>query len=359
MRVALLISGGVDSTVALRLLCEKGYDVSAFYLKIWLEDEVSFLGECPWENDLQYVRAVCAQANVPLEVISMQQEYWERVVGYTIAEVKAGRTPNPDMLCNSEIKFGAFYDLVGKSFDAVATGHYAQMICCNEVPYLCLSADKHKDQTYFLARVHRNVLAHMMFPIGHLTKEQVRIFARLYGVPNAERKDSQGICFLGNINYDDFIRHHVGTRTGDLVEWETKKIMGEHQGFWFYTRGQRHGIRLSGGPWYVVSKDVETNTVYVSRDYAQLGAMRKAFTMERVALLIDQDFFQEVLLQDVLVKIRHGEHMHKARVCPSLRGIADSYDVVLDMHDQGIAPGQFAVLYYKGICLGGGIISES
>ncbi|KKR96675.1 MAG: tRNA-specific 2-thiouridylase MnmA [candidate division TM6 bacterium GW2011_GWE2_41_16] len=366
MRIAVLVSGGVDSTVALRQLCAEGHDVVAFYLKIWLEDETSFLGSCPWEEDLQYVRAVCAQVEVPLEIIPFQKEYYEQVVAYTIFEVKAGRTPNPDMLCNRAIKFGAFFDAVSASFDAVASGHYAQTvrICSQEHgertlaerTLLAVSPDEVKDQTYFLARVPRERIARLVFPIGRFTKQQVRMLAQMYDVPNKDRKDSQGICFLGSIKFSEFIRFHVGERSGSLVEWESKKKVGEHKGFWFYTLGQRQGIGLSGGPWYVVAKDSARNIVYVSKEYSLLAQDRTTLDVESMNWLVDQSMVDALEGQSVQIKLRHGPHYNTAVFNKKNNGCMH---IVLERPDQGLAAGQIAVLYHQGFCLGGGVISES
>jgi tRNA-5-taurinomethyluridine 2-sulfurtransferase len=360
MRVAALLSGGVDSTIAALLSKEQGYDVTAFYIKIWLEDELSFLGSCPWEEDLAYARAVCEKWNIPLEIISLQKEYHACVVDYTLSQVKAGKTPNPDILCNSEIKFGVFYDHVGRFFDKIVTGHYAQSVVCAGTSYLCMSADVVKDQTYFLAQVSQDRLQSLMFPIGGFTKEQVRAFAQIYNTPNKDRKDSQGICFLGRIKYSDFLKYHLGTQKGDLIEWETKNKVGTHHGYWFYTRGQRQGIGLSGGPWYVVAKDIDANIVYVSKNYALLGAMRTSLVLYNVQWLVDRIYAQNILTHEFGIKLRHGPHMHRARLREQI-GCGSEMRLVIDLMqpDQGIAPGQYGVLYHQGVCLGGGIICES
>ena len=206
MNIAVLVSGGVDSSVALRLLQDQGHTVTAFYLKIWLEDELSFLGDCPWEQDLAYVRQVCEQADVPLHVISLQKEYWDIVVSYVIAEVKAGRTPNPDILCNSRIKFGAFLDKIGDEFDAIASGHYAAIKEISGKKLLYAAPDAIKDQTYFLSHLNSAQLNKVLFPLGNFNKAEVRELAQKYDLPNKERKDSQGICFLGKLKYDEFCK---------------------------------------------------------------------------------------------------------------------------------------------------------
>lgn len=351
MNIAVLVSGGVDSSVALRLLQEQGHTLTAFYLKIWLEDELSFLGTCPWEEDLAYVRAVCQQAGVPLEVISLQKEYWDEVVTYTIAEVKAGRTPNPDILCNQRIKFGAFLRYMPAHFDKVASGHYAQVQEKDGVYYLKQSPDRIKDQTYFLSHLSQEQLSRTLFPIGHLTKTEVRAYAEQFNLANKERKDSQGICFLGKLKFADFIRHHLGEKEGALIEIETGKRVGTHKGFWFYTIGQRQGLGLAGGPWYVVAKNSQENIVYISRDYYAADKKRDSFIVESCNWLSGQPPAKEVLE----AKIRHGATLYPCRLSPLDK---HRFSVSLGEHDQGIAPGQFAVFYDGAVCLGSGIISE-
>ncbi|MCX6733586.1 MAG: tRNA 2-thiouridine(34) synthase MnmA [Candidatus Peregrinibacteria bacterium] len=361
MNIALLLSGGVDSSVALRLLQEQGHTVTAFYLKIWLEDELAFLGECPWEEDLRYARAVCEQANVPLEILSMQREYFEKVVSYTIDEVKHGRTPNPDIMCNNQVKFGLFLDKIQSKFgpdhfDKVASGHYAQIVQKNSTYYLRRSPDPIKDQTYFLARLSQKQLSKIEFPIGHLHKSEVRELAQKYNLPNKDRKDSQGICFLGKFKYNEFLNHYLGEKKGDLIEFETNKKLGEHNGFWYFTIGQRSGIMLSGGPWFVVKKDTDANIVYISKTYYEPTKARDTFT------ITDFNWFDGLTrtaknFGDGLgVKMRHGEKIYRA----TLESADDTHaQIHIDGSDQGIAPGQFAVFYHDDICLGSGVITDA
>lgn len=348
MKVAVLVSGGVDSSVALALLKEQGHDVTAFYLKIWLEDELSYLANCPWEEDLSYVRQVCAQLDVPLEIVSLQQEYRDEVVAYTIREVKAGRTPNPDILCNKRIKFGLFLDKIDSQYEKVATGHYAQIQETNMGYALKMAPDLIKDQTYFLSHLSQAQLARAMFPIGHLQKSQVRELAQQYNLPNKDRKDSQGICFLGKFKYRDFIKHYLGEMPGDLIEYETGHKLGRHEGFWFYTVGQRQGIRLSGGPWYVVKKDCEKNQVFISREYYSLDKARNMFEIDNI------NFISSANLEgDLQIKMRHGPEL---KDCVVQKLSNDIYSVTLEVDDQGIAAGQYAVFYAGDICIGSGII---
>jgi tRNA (5-methylaminomethyl-2-thiouridylate)-methyltransferase len=347
MKIAVLVSGGVDSSVALKLLKDQGHELTAFYLKIWLEDELAYLGDCPWEVDLEYVRAVCNQLNIPLQVISLQKEYRDYVVYYTLAEVKAGRTPNPDILCNRRIKFGAFYDKIDARYDKVATGHYAKVVEKNGTYELHVAPDAIKDQTYFLSQLSQEQLKRALFPIGHLSKAEVRALAHKWKLPTSDRKDSQGICFLGKISFKEFLAHHLGYQEGKLIEYETGAIVGTHQGYWFYTIGQRQGLGLAGGPWYVVSKDSTKNIVYISCDYYANDKVRNSFSV------IDCNWISMPTKTNLMVKLRHGKHMNPCTIILLDDGSAD---VQLSDRDQGIASGQCAVFYDGDQCLGGGII---
>ena len=351
-KIAVLVSGGVDSSVALALLKQQGHDVTAFYLKIWLEDELSYLGSCPWNDDLQFVQAVCAQLNVPLEIVSMQQVYHEKVVSYMLKEIEQGRTPNPDILCNQQVKFGAFYDVIDASFDFVATGHYAQVQHHPEISILKKGKDPIKDQTYFLAYLSQAQLKRALFPIGSFEKWQVRKMAQEFNLPTAARKDSQGICFLGKFNFSDFLKAHFGEKQGEIVEFETKKVLGSHTGYWFYTIGQRQGLGLSGGPWYVVSKNVDKNIVYISKNYDLIDEHKHGMMVANFSW--NQNVAPEK--KDLDVRFRHGPMVHSCTI-----SIHNSSIKIMLKHDsrQGIAAGQFAVLYDADVCLGGGMIDES
>ncbi len=349
MKVAVLLSGGVDSSVALRLLKDEGHEVTAFYLKIWLQDEFSFLGDCPWEEDLQFARAVCNQASIPLETINMQTEYWDSVVSYTIAEIKEGRTPNPDIFCNRLIKFGQFINKIDNSFEKVGSGHYARVESLNDKYFLKTSPDPVKDQTYFLAYLTQKQLSRVLFPIGSFKKKQIRELAHKYDLPNMSRKDSQGICFLGKIKFSDFIKHHLGEIEGEIIDLDTDKVLGKHKGYYFYTIGQRSGLRLGGGPWYVVKKDVVNNIIYISRENL-INRARKEFTVGKFNWINDQTFSKE----NLRVKIRHGERYFNC----SLELSGDKGIVKLHKEDLGIAAGQFAVFYQEDVCLGGSVILE-
>jgi len=357
MKIAVLTSGGVDSSFALRLLRDQGHELTAFYLKIWLEDEFKDLSQCPWEEDLKYVESLCDKLQISLEVVPMQQKYWELVIEYVVRESRAGRTPNPDIFCNHFIKFGAFLDTIDPSYEKVATGHYARVIEKEGVFHLLTSPDLVKDQTYFLSHLTQEQLSKALFPIGHLSKSEVRRLSEQYQIPSAHRKDSQGICFLGKVPYREFLRRHLGDKKGDFVELSSGRILGQHEGFWFYTIGQRSGLGLSGGPWFVVQKDVEKNIIYLANGYQPEDVLSDEFQITGLHSFAN-DLRFKVNDLDLYVKIRHGAAMH-----PCTLEIHDDRGIVhLSEKAHGIAPGQFAV-FYSAVesggfeCLGCGMIS--
>lgn len=351
-KIAVLVSGGVDSSVALALLKKKGLDVTAFYLKIWLEEELSFLGSCPWEEDLKFVKQLCNQLSVPLETVNLQNEYSDKIIDLAIKQVKLGLTPNPDIMCNSLIKFGAFFDYINKKFNKVATGHYADLTKINNKYALKCSEDLIKDQTYFLSQLTQEQLSKIIFPIGKIkNKVEVREIAEKLNLPTKKRKDSQGLCFLGKIKFSDFIKANVGVQKGDFIEFETGKILGNHNGFWFYTIGQRKGAGLSGGPWYVVKKDTKKNIVYLSKNYFSKDKVRNKFYVSNPNWISEE----EPKNFDLFVKIRHGSKKYK---CEIKKIEKNKIEVKIFENDQGISPGQFAAFYQNNLCLGSAIITE-
>lgn len=349
MKIAVLLSGGVDSSVALHLIKQSGqHEIKAFYLKIWLQEELAFLGDCPWEDDLKYARAVCEQAGIPLEVVPLQTEYQETVVSHALRELRAGRTPSPDIHCNQWVKFGLFFQKMESGFDKVASGHYAHVEERGAAFYLKRSPDPVKDQTYFLSRLNQAQLSRILFPIGHLTKQEVRAKARELQLPNRERRDSQGICFLGKIKYPEFVRFHLGEKTGDIVNIETDEKLAEHKGVWFHTVGQRKGLGMGGGPWYVVKKDLERNIVYVAHSASYLTYARTKFTVTDLHWINAPPAKEELL-----VKVRHSPRLEPCTIEP----LSESrFQITLAQQDQGIAPGQSAVFYEGEYCLGTGVI---
>ncbi|KAI3461097.1 hypothetical protein Pfo_017760 [Paulownia fortunei] len=364
LKVAVLLSGGVDSSVSLRLLHAAGHSCTAFYLKIWFqEDFENFWSECPWEEDLKYAKAVCEQVDVPLEVVHLTDEYWNNVVSYIIDEYRYGRTPNPDVLCNTRIKFGAFVDAVGSmKFDFIASGHYAKVVHPDsgnkdEPSTLELSKDMVKDQTYFLSHLSQSQLKGLIFPLGCIRKEEVRRLAKIFELPNQDRKDSQGICFLGKIKFSEFVARHIGEEEGVILEAETGDFLGKHRGFWFYTIGQRQGLRLPGGPWYVVEKDVENNVVFVSRNYFSVDKKRRIFRVGSLRWFNGSPPRQITQLQ---CKVRHGPGFYSCDLAIEVDGNGHEIAVVkLCEDDQGLAAGQFAAFYKEATCIGSGVILES
>ena len=349
MKSAILLSGGVDSSVALHLAHNRGDDITAFYLKIWLEEELAYLGECPWEGDLKYARAVCDRYGIPLEIIPLQAEYLDRVVNVALEELKAGRTPSPDIFCNQRIKFGAFLDRMGDEFEVICSGHYARVDRTGPSAKLKRSPDEVKDQTYFLCSLSQTQVARLDFPIGHMTKKEVRYLAGKTDLPNKNRKDSQGICFLGKIRYPEFVRFHLGEKSGNIVDILSGKILGQHRGYWFHTIGQRQGLGLSDGPWYVVKKDIEDNVIFVG------GAAERKHRARHEFSLLETNWIAGLPETDRLtVKVRHGVKSSEASVTV---GENNAVHVLMDQADPGIAPGQWAALYDKEICLGGGVMS--
>lgn len=403
-KVALGMSGGVDSSLCAYLLKEQGYQVTGVYLECWRAPG------CRTEEDRKDALKVALELDIPFQVLDFKQQYKDRVVEYFFNEYEAGRTPNPDVLCNKEIKFGMFYDwAMEQGFDYVATGHYAQLEIGDQGSdtsyFLATSTDIKKDQTYFLYRLRQEQLAHILFPIGHLTKQQVREEAKRRDIPVAEKPDSQGICFIGEINVHNFLKERLGENPGEVVNTKGE-VMGRHTGLWFYTVGQRHGFEIFGKwksqqgelrhampPYYVIGKLPETNQLLVG-----FGAetFRTEFGLEDVHWIspIAENGFQGVEtnlgypISNLYVRIRHG-----GKLIPCTIEIRDqisgsgnksrisnpkSLRCILDEPTQGIAEGQSAVFYQQletrdpksdistnlgypvsdlqYVCLGGGVI---
>lgn len=343
MNIAALVSGGVDSSVVVHLLKEQGYTPSIFYIRIGMEDEDGYI-DCPAEEDIEITSYIARKYGCPFEEVNLHKEYWENVVSYTIESVRKGLTPNPDIMCNKLIKFGAFEQRCGKDFDKIATGHYATTDLYEGATFLATAKDPIKDQTDFLAQLNFQQISKLMFPIGHLMKSEVRDIAHEAKLPSADRKDSQGICFLGKINYNDFIRRYLGEKEGKIVELETGKILGTHKGYWFHTIGQRKGLFLSGGPWFVVKKDIEENVLYVSQGYDPETQYGNVINLMGFYFL-SKDIWGERLdrgeVVDVKFKIRHTPDFAQGHLVRTEEG----YRITSDTRIQGIAAGQYATIY--------------
>jgi len=355
MNIAALLSGGVDSSLVVHVLKELGHTPSLFYIKIGMDDDSDL--HCTAEEDIEMATLVAKKYGCSLEIIDLQKDYWDNVVAYTIDKVSKGLTPNPDVMCNKLIKFGVFEDRVGRFFDKTATGHYATTTVLNDKVYLSTATDPLKDQTDFLAQINSLQVSKLMFPVGHLMKNDVRKLADQAKLPSAKRQDSQGICFLGKINYNDFIRRYLGEKEGPIVELESGKVIGKHKGYWFHTVGQRKGLGVSGGPWYVIKKDILANIVFVSKGYDVSTQFGYDFMIRDFNFITDDPWRHIDSEVDICFKIRHTPEFTKGKIVRSATG----FKVLSTERLQGIAPGQFGVIYdeYANICIGSGEIIGS
>ena len=354
MNIAVLISGGVDSAVVVHELVQQAqHDLQLFYIRIGMDNDE---GDCSAEEDIEMCQLIAHRYGLPLEVVSLHQEYWDNVMEYALRTVKAGLTPNPDMMCNRMIKFGFFEQRWGKDFDLTATGHYATTCCIHGTKYLATAVDPVKDQTDFLARITYDQLQHLIFPIGDMPKSRVREIAQQVKLPNAGRKDSQGICFLGQIDYNDFIRRHLGMKKGPIIEIETGRKLGEHNGYWFHTIGQRKGLGLSGGPWYVVKKNINDNAIYVSGGYGTSKQYGREIHLDEMHFISGNPWLEQEGPHEITFKNRHTPRFTHA----TLTHIEGNHWLITSDDDiQGIAPGQFAVIYDSNahLCYGSGVIT--
>ncbi len=354
------MSGGVDSSVAAALLKQQGYRVVGVYMKNWTQDIAGVA--CPWRQDLADARAAAAVLDIPFKVFDFQAEYKQHVVDVMVAEYQAGRTPNPDVLCNQEIKFNLFLrTALADGADLVATGHYAR----TSGSQLFAAADTNKDQSYFLYCVTSSALAKTLFPLGDLTKPQVRRLAADLGLPTAAKPDSQGICFVGEVGIRQFLSQYVNVRPGPVVLAATGATLGTHQGALFYTHGQRHGLGIGGGrPYYVTRTNVATNTVYVTADPADLELASDHFALTNIHW-INQTPTPDTPYQ---LRARHRAELIPATVTPqpavapisaTVTPAPIGYDVHLTRPERAVTPGQSAVIYATdGRVLGGGIIDQ-
>lgn len=353
MRIAVLVSGGVDSAVVVHKLFSEGHDLHLFYIRISNDNGE---GECSYEEDIEMCNLIANKYKLPLTEVSLHEEYWEYVMNYALKTVRAGMTPHPDMMCNKIIKFGFFEERWGKDFDKTATGHYASIAEKDSKYYLCTAKDPVKDQTDFLAQLSQQQLSHLLFPLGDMPKSEVRRIAAEANLPNASRKDSQGICFLGKINYKDFVKRHLGTNPGDIIEIETGKKLGEHSGLWFHTIGQRKGLGLGGGPWFVVKKDINENIIYVSKGYDTPLQYGREISLAEPNWITTDPFESNSEAIEIAFKIRHVPEFHTGILHKN--NLTGDLLLVSDQDVQGVAPGQYAIFYSpdQKICLGSALI---
>lgn len=345
MKVVIGISGGVDSAVAALLLKQQGHDVRGVFMHNWEDDDEE--STCAALDDMKSALAVCEHIDIPLQTVNFAREYWDRVFQYFLDEHRAGRTPNPDVLCNKEIKFNAFLAYAQTlGADRIATGHYARLDVSDSTVRLLKAADRNKDQTYFLCAVERTALARTLFPIGHLTKPEVRTLARAAQLPNHERKDSTGICFIGERNYKNFLARYMPAQPGDIRTLQGDK-KGRHDGLMYYTLGQRHGLGI-GGPgeaWYVVHKEMSSNRLYVAQGEHHPALYHESLVADAVHW-INPPRPQARLT----AKTRYRQADQPCRVEP-LPG--DRVRVVFERAQRALTPGQSVAFYHGEECLGG------
>jgi len=339
------MSGGVDSSLTAALLKEQGYDVTGVYMKNWTKDLPGM--KCPWADDLADAKRVAVQLGIDFKVFDFENEYKHKVVDYMIEEYKLGRTPNPDIMCNQEVKFKLFLETaLEDGADMIATGHYARV----ENGVLKQAVDTNKDQTYFLYRVTGKALEKTLFPLGEFTKPVVREMAKERGLYTAAKKDSQGICFVGQIGIREFLSQYVEQTAGSIIDKKSGKVLGQHDGAIFYTIGQRHGLDLGGGlPYYVVGKDMDKNEVYVTTDLNDEKLWKPELVLSNVHWINDAP-----VEGTYHIRIRHRAQLVSANVT------YEDGDVKLVLKDaeRAAAAGQSVVIYNGDTCIGGGIIAE-
>tara|TARA_A100001011_G_scaffold392546_1_gene480373 strand:- start:276 stop:1448 length:1173 start_codon:yes stop_codon:yes gene_type:complete len=385
-RVIVGLSGGVDSSVAAYLLSEQDYEVIGLFMKNWHDESVTLSNECPWLEDSNDAMLVAEKIGIPFQTVDLSAEYKERIVDYMFDEYAVGRTPNPDVLCNREIKFNIFLKIaLSLGADYVATGHYCQkeeIETENGTLYQLISAaDANKDQSYFLCQLTQEQLSKTLFPIGHLQKSVVRGIARELDLVTAEKKDSQGLCFIGKISLTDFLQQKLQLKYGNIIEipqafynnrvkkgefrsqsqkirYQTTdgKIVGTHQGAHFFTIGQRKGLGVGGtpDPLFVIEIDVEANIVYVGRGKDHAGLLRQALKVNTDDVHWVRDDLKIAIgeTMEVMARIRYRQPLQKATLFPQ----ADAFYILFDQQQSAITSGQFVAWYLKKELVGSGVI---
>lgn len=341
------MSGGVDSSVTAALLKEQGYDVTGVYMKNWSQDLPGFV--CPWKEDYQDAKRVAVQLDIPFKMYDFETEYRQKVVDYMIEGYKAGITPNPDIMCNQEVKFKLFLDTaLADGADMIATGHYARI----KDGKLLAGVDGNKDQSYFLYRVTEDALQHSLMPIGEYEKPAVRELAKKFGLATAEKKDSQGICFVGKVGIKDFLLAELGEQSYGAIVDQNGKEIGEHDGALFYTIGQRHGLNVGGGlPYYVAGKDMAKNEVYVTTDLQDGRLWRKVLSLTSPNWINGEEFLQG----DLRVRTRYRAPLIAVERLEKTGEQTWQLELVDEV--RAITPGQSAVFYAGEHCVGGALVS--
>jgi tRNA-specific 2-thiouridylase len=352
------VSGGVDSSVSLALLQEKGYDVTGVFIKTWQPDFI----ECTWRDERRDAMRICAKLGVPFVTLDLEKEYKEGVADYMISEYRAGRTPNPDVMCNKEVKFGGFLDwALKKGADYVATGHYTRNKEKNGRFHLLEGKDKDKDQSYFLWTLTQKELKHILFPVGEMPKSKVRKEAERFGLSTAAKKDSQGVCFIGEIDMKDFLAHYIDRKEGSVLN-VNGEVIGSHDGALFFTIGERHGFTIfkkgtEEKPLFVVAKDIDKNTITVAPREAEHQDEKEKIGYVNEVNLTKSNWIPTAYPpfgKDLEARIRHRGERFK---CNFVQAKDDTALVVFDKSVWGVSKGQSLVVYDGEECLGGGIIS--
>ena len=384
-RVIVGLSGGVDSSVAAYLLLQQGYEVIGLFMKNWHDDSVTLSDECPWLEDSNDAMLVADKLGIPFQTVDLSEQYKARIVDYMFAEYQRGRTPNPDVLCNREIKFDVFLDIaLSLGADFVATGHYCQkgaiITSSHTTHQLLAGADSNKDQSYFLCQLNQAQLAKTLFPVGGLQKNEVRKIAADQGLITADKRDSQGLCFIGKVSLPDFLQQKLAVKKGDIVQVSSShpmysdlrenspqglakkytytpsdgKQVGTHNGAHFFTVGQRKGLAVGGTvePLFVLATDVKTNTIYVGEGKNHPGLFRRALWIAQE----DVHWLRPDLASDnpieVQARIRYRQPLTTATLHPTTKGMF----LVFDAPQSAIAAGQFAAWYLNNECIGSGVI---
>ncbi|MUG45420.1 tRNA 2-thiouridine(34) synthase MnmA [Paenibacillus woosongensis] len=358
-RIVVGMSGGVDSSVTALLLKQQGYDVIGIFMKNW--DDTDEFGRCTAEEDAEDVRRVCEQIDIPYYTVNFEKEYYDKVFAYFLEEYKRGRTPNPDVMCNREIKFGEFLNkAMDLGADYVATGHYARVVQEHDGQYKLLrGVDSNKDQTYFLNALNQAQLAKAMFPIGHLPKPEVRRIAEEAGLYTAKKKDSTGVCFIGERNFREFLSQYLPAQSGDMVDIVTGEVKGRHDGLMYYTLGQRQGLGIggsgSGEPWFVAEKDLQNNILYVVQGDKHPSLYSTGLVASGVNWIAGADKLPDKPFKCV-AKFRYRQQDQGVTLIPREDG---TMFVAFDQPQKAITPGQAVVFYDGDECLGGGTIEAA
>jgi len=356
MKVFVGLSGGVDSAVSAALLKEQGHEVIGIFMKNWSGDEYGIQAECPWEEDQKSAEEVAKHLGVEFRSFNFEKQYREKVVEYFFTEYEKGRTPNPDIMCNKEIKFKLFLEkAIEMGADSIATGHYARRFQDSKTKYYSLlkGIDNKKDQTYFLYNLTYNQLSKTIFPIGEYEKTKVRELAKRFKLPNAERPDSQGICFIGEINVLKFLMSRIPKKDGEIRDIDTNEVVGKHKGVYFYTIGQREGLGIGGQkiPYFVVDKSLDKNIVYVGHGTDHVKMYNTHASIENLHLINENHKF-DIQSNGLTASIRYRQKPQLGHFEINNK----SYTFVFDEPQRAITSGQSLVIYHNEVCLGGGII---